>query len=95
MAGPELSPGAAIETDEQILEYVRDNAMQIWHGSATCKMGAAQDPMAVLDSHAKVRGVQSLRVVDISSFPFALPGHPQSSVYMLAEKIADDIIAGL
>lgn len=48
--------------------------------------------MAVLDSHARVYGVQNLRVVDASSFPFLPPGHPQALVYALAEKV-DDLIS--
>jgi choline dehydrogenase len=58
------------------------------------KMGKASDPMAVIDSKARVIGVQGLRVVDASSFPLLVPGHPQSTIYALAEKIADDIIRG-
>ena len=54
-------------------------------------MGKPSDPMAVVDAHARVIGVQNLRVVDISALPFVPPGHPQATVYMLAEKIADDI----
>jgi choline dehydrogenase len=50
--------------------------------------------MAVVDSHARVFGVSGLRVVDASAFPFLPPGHPQSSVYALAEKIADLIKSG-
>ena len=56
--------------------------------------GEAGDPMAVVDSTAKVFGVKGLRVVDISAFPFGVPTHPQGTVYMLAEKIADDIKNG-
>lgn len=48
--------------------------------------------MAVVDSKARVYGVQGLRVVDAAAFPLLIPGHPQSVVYALAEKIADDII---
>ena len=44
------------------------------------KMGTAQDPMAVVDSDHRVFGVRNLRVVDVSSFPFLVPGHPQSTV---------------
>jgi choline dehydrogenase len=50
--------------------------------------------MAVVDSKARVFGVQGLKVVDASSFPLLVPGHPQSTIYALAEKIADDIIGG-
>ena len=58
-------------------------------------MGKADDPMAVVDTKARVFGVQNLRVVDASAFPFLPPGHPQATVYALAEKIADDIWSGL
>jgi choline dehydrogenase len=92
--GPEILPGEAVETDEEIVEYVRQSASTISHASATCAMGRAGDVNAVVDSRAKVFGVDGLRVVDISAFPFALPGHPQASVYMFAEKIADDIKNG-
>ncbi|KAF7594986.1 erg26, C-3 sterol dehydrogenase [Aspergillus hancockii] len=78
--------------DSEILDVIRDTAMAPWHAAGTCKMGTRLDPMAVLDSRARVLGVDGLRVVDASAFPFLPPGHPQSVVYMLAEKIAADII---
>lgn len=94
--GPEIAPGADGVTDEQILAYIRQTASTVWHASGTCKMGkgGAADPMAVVDSRAKVFGVEGLRVVDASAFPFAIPANPQSTVYMLAEKIADAILRG-
>ena len=58
------------------------------------KMGPANDTTAVVDSHARVRGVQNLRVVDASAFPILPPGQPQSTVYMFAEKIANLILNG-
>lgn len=57
-------------------------------------MGKNGDPMAVVDTHARVFGVQGLIVVDSSAFPFLPPGHPQSTVYALADKIADDFKRG-
>ncbi|TID06898.1 Dehydrogenase patE [Colletotrichum higginsianum] len=96
-AGPEALPGDAVRTDEEILEYVRANAGQVWHPVSTVAMGKEEDVelgRAVVDSRGRVFGVQGLRVADASTFPFALPGHPQSAVYALAEKIADDIITG-
>ncbi|KAF6829452.1 GMC oxidoreductase [Colletotrichum musicola] len=96
-AGPETLPGEAVQTDEEILEYVRANAGQVWHPVSTCAMGKEEDVAAgraVVDSRGRVFGVQGLRVADASTFPFAIPGHPQSAVYALAEKIADDIISG-
>lgn len=95
--GPETSPGEGVQTDEEILEHVRRTTNQIWHPVSTAAMGIQEDVAsgrAVVDSRGRVFGVQGLRVSDASAFPFALPGHPQSAVYALAEKIADDIITG-
>lgn len=95
--GPEATPGDAIQTDDEILEFIRANTNQIWHPVSTAAMGREEDVAsgrAVVDSRGRVFGVQGLRVADASAFPFALPGHPQSAVYALAEKIADDIIMG-
>jgi choline dehydrogenase len=74
-------------------QFVKDNA---WghHASCTCKIGKKDDPMAVLDGNFRVRGTQGLRVVDASVFP-RIPGFfIVSSVYMIAEKAADAILAG-
>ncbi|KAJ5239255.1 hypothetical protein N7468_003874 [Penicillium chermesinum] len=90
--GEEYFPGMQVQSDTDILQWIKNNMMTLWHASCTCKMGTSKDAMAVIDSRARVFGVQKLRVVDASSFPFLPPGHPQSTVYMLAEKIADDII---
>lgn len=57
-------------------------------------MGQRNDSLAVVDTLARVYGVQNLRVVDVSTFPILPPGHPQSTVYGLAEKIADAIVKG-
>ncbi|KUJ10742.1 alcohol oxidase [Mollisia scopiformis] len=92
--GPEYYPGADVQTDDEILSTIKGSLQTVWHASSTCKMGVANDSMAVVDSHAKVFGVEGLRVVDASAFPFLPPGHPQSTVYALAEKIADDIKNG-
>lgn len=92
--GPEYFPGAEVETDEQIYEHLMKSYNSISHPAASNKMGKANDPLAVVDSHARVYGVKGLRVVDASAFPFLPPGLPQASVYMLAEKIADDIKNG-
>jgi choline dehydrogenase len=76
----ESFPGLNVSTDAQILDLIKQSALTIYHASATNKMGKVTDPMAVVDSHARVIGVQGLRVVDISAFPFLVPGHPQASV---------------
>lgn len=82
--GDEYYPGKEIETDEQILECIKGSLQTVWHASCTCKMGKESDEMAVLDERCRVRGVQGLRVVDASSFPFLPPGHPQSTVCELS-----------
>lgn len=94
VAGPELVPGSAVASDADILQYIRQSAAPIWHASSTCAMGKPRDKSAVVDSKARVFGVKKLRVVDNSVVPFSVPGHPQSSLYMLAEKIAEDILRG-
>ena len=90
----EYFPGPTIETDEQILDVIRKSLVPVFHASTTCRMGKADDPDAVVDAKARVIGVSGLRVVDTSSFALLPPGHPQSTVYALAEKIADDIKRG-
>ena len=92
--GPELTPGPHIQTDADILAFVRNTTSTTWHAAATCAMGKIGDVGAVVDSGARVIGVKGLRVVDNSAVPFAVPGHPQATVYMLAEKIADLIRSG-
>ncbi|KAL9096237.1 MAG: hypothetical protein Q9165_001760 [Trypethelium subeluteriae] len=89
--GEEVAPGPDVQSNEEILAYLRQTTIPIHHASATNRMGKEGDKMRVLNSHAKVVGVKGLRVVDASSFPNSPPGHIQSTVYMLAEKIADTI----
>ncbi|PLB44423.1 putative glucose-methanol-choline oxidoreductase [Aspergillus steynii IBT 23096] len=89
--GEERFPGKNVSTDAQIADFIRKNIHTIWHASCTCAMGKVTDPMAVVDAQARVIGVQKLRVVDSSSFALLPPGHPMSTVYALAEKIACDI----
>ncbi|KAK7973251.1 alcohol oxidase [Apiospora saccharicola] len=85
-------PGTAeVQTDAEILEAIRRSYNTVYHGASTCKMGKSGDDEAVVDSQGRVFGVQGLRVVDASAFPLLPPGHPQATVYALAEKIACDI----
>ncbi|KAF2102974.1 glucose-methanol-choline oxidoreductase [Rhizodiscina lignyota] len=95
--GVEFSPGASVQTDndEHIMEFLKAAGVPFFHAAGTCKMGKRDDPMAVVDSTARLIGVEGVRVVDASAFPFCLPGHPQSVVYALAEKIAEDILSML
>ncbi|KAI0148810.1 glucose-methanol-choline oxidoreductase [Xylariaceae sp. FL1272] len=89
--GEEAYPGPNVTTDEEILASIRKSYNAIYHASCTNKMGKESDSMAVVDPQARVYGVTGLRVVDASAMPLLPPGHPQSTVYGLAEKIACDI----
>ena len=88
----ELSPGSRVETDDQILDWVRADAETALHPSCTAKMGV--DEAAVVDpASMSVHGVEGLRVVDASVFPFVTNGNIYAPVMMVAEKAAD-LIAG-
>ena len=87
----EEHPGKALQSDQELRDYVRYNA---WghHASCTCPIGSDDDPMAVLDGDFRVRGIKGLRVVDASVFP-RIPGFfIVSSIYMIGEKAADVIL---
>lgn len=89
----EYYPGEdVVSSDAELEAWLKRAASTVNHASCTCKMGTREDEMAVVDSAARVFGVEGVRVVDASSFPFLPPGHPQSTVYMLAEKIAEGIL---
>ncbi|CAI6335370.1 unnamed protein product [Periconia digitata] len=89
--GVEMFPGETVQTDEELWEAIQLAAVPSHHLSATCKMGTKDDPMAVVDSKGRVYGVQGVRVVDASAWPFCPPGHTQGYTYAHAEKFADDI----
>lgn len=76
----EYSPGPSVSTDAEILAWIRENMNLIYHGSATCRMGSANDTNSVTDSRARVKGVTGLRVVDASAYPVLPPGHTMGSV---------------
>ncbi len=90
----EVWPGPQVKSADQIATWVKDEA---WghHASCTAKIGADADPMAVLDSHFRVRGVDGLRVVDASVFP-EIPGFfIVLPIYMVSEKATDTILGEL
>lgn len=87
----ELSPGPGVETDEEILEWVRKDAETALHPSCTARMGT--DEMSVTDpTSLRVHGVEGLRVVDASVFPYVTNGNIYAPVMMVAEKAADLIL---
>ncbi|PZQ59451.1 MAG: choline dehydrogenase [Phenylobacterium zucineum] len=87
----EFAPGAAVQTDAEIDAWIRKAAETIYHPVGTCRMGAAGDPMAVVDSECRVQGLQGLRVVDASVMPTLVGGNTNAPTIMIAEKISDAI----
>ncbi|KAK3306255.1 glucose-methanol-choline oxidoreductase [Chaetomium strumarium] len=83
----EVNPGPAVQTDEQILDYIRETAVTVWHASGTCAM-LPREKGGVVDERLRVYGVEGLRVVDASVFPVIPDQHTQGPVYMVAEKAA-------
>ena len=88
----EIQPGSDVESDDEIDAWVRANVESAYHPSCTCKMGADSDPLAVLDSDCRVRGIAQLRVVDSSVFPTITNGNLNAPTIMVAEKAADNIL---
>lgn len=78
--GDEVYPGKNVTTDSDIISFLETSADTIYHASCTCRMGASNDTMAVVDSKGRVFGVKSLRVADASAFALLPPGHPTSVV---------------
>jgi choline dehydrogenase len=90
-SGGEISPGPQIETDAQVLDWVRRDAETALHPSCTAKMGIGAD--AVLDPESmRVHGLQGLCVVDASAFPYVPNGNTFAPTMMVAEKGADLIL---
>jgi choline dehydrogenase len=89
--GGEISPGVEVSTDQQILEWVAKDGETAYHPSCTAKMGT--DEMSVVDPNSmKVYGVEGLRVVDASVFPFVTNANIYSPVMMVGERAADLIL---
>ena len=89
----EVKPGIQFQSEEELARVAGDIASTIFHPVGTVKMGRVDDPMAVLDSHLRVRGVRGLRVVDASVMPTIVSGNTNSPTLMIAEKAAGWIVA--
>ena len=89
----EIQPGFELQTDAQIDGFIRAHAESAYHPCGTCKMGAVDDPLAVVDPQTNVIGVKGLRVVDSSIFPQITNGNLNGPSIMVGEK-ASDLILG-
>jgi choline dehydrogenase len=84
-------PGRDAQTDDALLEFVRQYGSSIFHPVGSCKMGC--DPMSVVDDHLRVRGVARLRVADASIMPTLVSGNTNAPAIMIGEKAAALILA--
>jgi len=80
----ERLPGAAVQGDDELLDYARQTGSTVFHASCTCKMG--HDAMAVVDDELRVRGIEGLRVIDASVMPAVTSTNTNAPTIMIAEK---------
>jgi choline dehydrogenase len=88
----EYRPGTAAESDDELLEFVKNTGGTIFHPSGTTKMGPASDSLAVVDPQLRVHGIDALRVVDCGIMPTLVSGNTNVPVVMIAERAADMIL---
>jgi len=90
--GKEILPGAAYQTDDELDDHIRRHAESAYHPCGTCRMGRADDPVAVVDPELRVIGVDGLRVADSSIFPRITNGNLNGPSIMVGEKASDHIL---
>lgn len=78
-----------LSTDRNLEQWLLQNVATTHHASSTCKMGPSSDPMAVVDQHGKVHGIDSLRVVDASIMPDSIRANTNVTAMVIAERVAD------
>ena len=88
----EIQPGAEVQSDEQLNAFISEHVESAYHPCGTCRMGRADDPMAVVDPDARVIGVDGLRVADSSIFPQITNGNLNGPSIMVGEKASDHIL---
>lgn len=90
--GHEIQPGTDVQSDEALDAFIKEHVESAYHPCGTCKMGRADDPMAVVDHETRVIGVEGLRVADSSIFPRITNGNLNGPSIMVGEKAADHIL---
>ena len=91
-AGREIAPGAAIESDEALDDFIRDAVESAYHPCGTCRMGRADDPTAVVDPECRVIGLEGLRVIDSAIIPQITNGNLNGPSLMIGEKGSDHVL---
>lgn len=89
----ELWPGEEVQSDLDIINFIKNKAETIYHPVGTCKMGKKEDRLAVVDNHLRVFGINGLRVIDASVMPTLIGGNTNAPTIMLAEKASDIIFS--
>ena len=87
--GAELEPGDTVQSEAAMDDYIRQRTNTAYHISCTCRMGGAEDPMAVVDPELRVRGIDGLRVADASVMPVVVTSNLNTTAIMIGEKAAD------
>jgi len=90
--GREIAPGDHVQSDAALDEHISHHAESAYHPCGTCRMGRADDPLAVVDRETRVIGIDSLRVADSSIFPQITNGNINAPSIMTGEKAADHIL---
>ncbi|KAB2675219.1 choline dehydrogenase [Brucella tritici] len=90
--GAEIQPGTHVQSDDEIDNFIKEHVESAFHPCGTCKMGAVDDPMAVVDAECRVIGVEGLRVADSSIFPRITNGNLNGPSIMVGEKASDHIL---
>ena len=88
----EIQPGESVQSDDELNGFIREHVESAYHPCGTCKMGRADDPMAVVDPEARVIGVDGLRLADSSVFPRITNGNLNAPSIMVGEKASDHIL---
>jgi choline dehydrogenase len=91
VTGEEIAPGAQLQTDDELLDWVRRNAETTYHPVGTCKMGS--DAMAVVDRELKVHGIEALRIADASIMPTLTSGNTNAPSIMIGEKCSEMLLS--
>ncbi len=85
----ELAPGCQVQDEQELAEYARRTSNTVYHPAGTCRMGASDQPLTVVDPELRVKGAHSLRVADASIFPTMISVNPCITCMMIGEKCAD------